>query len=81
MASGGNPNKEVKTEWSTLGCPTRNTPTHCYSPEGGPVDKAPPTNPHIPSLILPLNLTGQLPAFFVVHMIKFTVVNENSQQY
>ena len=53
------------TEWSTLGCPTRNTPTHCYSPEGGPEDKASPTNLHILSLFLLLDLTRQLPAFFV----------------
>ena len=43
-------------------------------------DKASPANPHIPSLILLLNLMGQPPVFFVVHKIKFTVVNENSQQ-
>ena len=67
-------------EWSTLGCPIGNTPACCYSPEGGPVDKASPANLHIPSLILLLNWTGQLPAFFVVHKIKFTVVNKNSQQ-
>ena len=67
-------------EWSTLGCPTGNTPAHCYSPEGGPMNKASPTNLHIPSLILPLNSTGQLPAFFVVHKTKFTVINKNSQQ-
>ena len=66
-------------EWSTLGCPTRNTPTHHYSPEGGPADKASPANLHIPSLILLLNLTGQLPSLFVVHKIKFTIVKENSQ--
>ena len=67
-------------EWSTLGGPIGSTPTYCYSPEGGPVDKVSPANPHNLSLILPLNLTRQLPAFFVVHKIKFTIVSENSQQ-
>ena len=66
-------------EWSTLGCPTRNTPTCCYSPKGGPADKASPTSLHILLLILLLNLTRQLPVSFVVHKIKFTIVNENSQ--
>ena len=51
-------------EWSTLGCPIRNTPTCHYSPGGGPVDKVPPTNLHIPSPIPPIDLTGQLPATF-----------------
>ena len=73
--SAGNPNKEVKMEWSTLGCPTGNTPTHCYSPEGGPADKASPANLHIPSLILPLNWAEQPPTFFVIHKIRFTIVN------
>ena len=79
-ALAGNLNKEVKMEWSTLGCSIRDTPAHCYSPEGGPADKVSPSNLHILSLILLLNFTGQLPAFFVVLKIKFTVVNENSQQ-
>ena len=65
-------------DWSTLGCPAGTTPTHCYSLEGGPVDKALPANPHIPSLNLPLNLTGQSPAFFVIHKTRFEVVNKNS---
>ena len=64
--------------WSTLGCPTGNTPTYHYSPEGGPVDKALPTNLHIPSLILLLSLTGQPPAFFVILKTRFKVVNKNS---
>ena len=51
-------------EWSTLGCPIRNTPTHHYNPRGGPADKAPPTNPHILSPIPPQDSTGQLPAAF-----------------
>ena len=55
--------KEVKMEWSTLGFPVRNTPVHCYSLEGGPMEKASPTNMHNPSLTLLLNLTEQLPAF------------------
>ena len=43
-------------EWSTLGFPVRSTLTHCYSPEGGPMDKALLTNPHIPSLIYSYDL-------------------------
>ena len=65
-------------EWSTLGCPIGNTPTHHYSPGEGPADKASPTNLHIPSLILPQDLTRQLPATFEVHKMKFKVVNKNS---
>ena len=65
-------------EWSTLGCSVGSTPTHCYSPEGETADKASPTNLHIPSLILLLNLTGQPPAFFVIHKTKSIVVNKNS---
>ena len=49
-------------EWSTLGCPFGNTPTCHYSPGGGPVEKAPPTNLHILSPILLQDSTGQLPA-------------------
>ena len=51
-------------EWSTLGCPIGNTPTHHYTHGGGPADKAPPTNLHIPSTIPLQDLTGQLPATF-----------------
>ena len=65
-------------EWSTLGCPVRNTPTHCYSPGEGPADKASPTNMHIPSPIFPQNLTRQSHATFELHKKKFKVVNENS---
>ena len=73
-------NMEVRTEWSTLGCPFRNKPTHNYSPGGRPVEKASPTNPHIPSPILPQDLTRQLSATFEdeVQNKKFKVVNENS---
>ena len=65
---------------STLGFPIGNTPTHCYSPGGGPGEKASPTNLHIPSPILPQDSTGQLPATFEdeVQNEKFKVVNENS---
>ena len=65
-------------EWSTLGCPIGNTPTCHYSPEGGPADKASPTNPHTPSPFLPQDLSGQLPAPFEIHQKKFKVVNENN---
>ena len=63
VTSGGL-NKEVRMEWSTLGCPTRNTPTCHYSPGGGPVDKVPPANPHILSPIPLQDSTGQPPATF-----------------
>ena len=65
-------------EWSTLGCLIGNTPAHHYSPGRGPADKASLTNPHIPSLILPRDSTGQPPATFEVHKTKFKVVNEKS---
>ena len=58
------PNKEVRMEWSTPGCPIGNTPTCCYSPGEGPADKVPPANPHIPSPIPLQDSTGQLPATF-----------------
>ena len=77
-ASAENPKKKVRMEWSSLGCPVGNTPAHCYSLEGDPVEKASPTNPHNLSLTLSLNSTGQPPAFFVVHETKFTDVNKNS---
>ena len=51
-------------EWSTPGCPIGNTPTHCYSPGGGPADKVPPTNLPIQSPIPPQDWTWQLPATF-----------------
>ena len=52
-------------EWSTLGCPIRNTPTHHNSPGRGPVDEVPPANLHIPSPVpTPQDLTRQLPAAF-----------------
>ena len=60
----GGLNVEVRTEWSTLGCPIGNTPTCHYSPGGGPADKVAPANPHIPSPIPLQDLTGQLPATF-----------------
>ena len=75
MVSGGDPNKGVKTEWPTLGCPIGNTPTHHCSPEGGQVQKVSPTNPHTPSPFLPQYLTGQPPATFEK---KFKVVNKNN---
>ena len=58
------PNKGLRMEWSTLGCPIGNIPTCHYIPGGGPVDKASPTNPYIPSPILLQDLTGQPPATF-----------------
>ena len=51
-------------EWSTLGCPIRNIPTHHYSPGGGPADRVSPANLHTPSPILLQDLTGQPPATF-----------------
>ena len=60
-------------EWSTLGCLVWNTPTYCYSPGGGPVDKASPANLHIPSPIFLQNPTGQLPATLEVHKMMFKV--------
>ena len=51
-------------EWSVPGCPIRNTPTHCYSPGGGPVDKVTPINPPIPSPIPLQDWTRQPPATF-----------------
>ena len=57
-------NKEVRMEWSTPGCPIGNTTTHCYSPGGGPDDKAPPVNLPTPSPIPPQDWTGQPPATF-----------------
>ena len=61
ISSAENPNKEVKMEWSTLGCPVRNTPAYHYSLQGWPTGKASPTNLHNPSLTLLLNSTGQPP--------------------
>ena len=49
-------NKEVRMEWSTLGCPIGNTPTHHYSPGGGPADKLPPANPQHPVTYSPARL-------------------------
>ena len=65
-------------EWSPLGHPVGDTPTHQYSPGGGPADKASPTNLHIPLPVFPQDLTGQLPATFEVHKTKFKVDNKNS---
>ena len=60
----GDPNKGVKMEWSTLGCPIGNTPACHYSPEGGSAEKASPASPHTPSPFLLQYLTGLLPATF-----------------
>ena len=64
-------------EWSTLGCPVRNTPTCHYSPGGGPADKGSPANLHIPSPVFLQDLTRQLPDTLEVHKTKFKVDNKN----
>ena len=64
-------------KWSTLGCPIGNTPSHHYSPGGGLVDKASPTNSHIPSPILPQDWTGQLPATLEDEVQNKKVQNRN----
>ena len=51
-------------EWSTLGCPIRNNPTHHHNPRGGQADNVLPTNLHIPLPILPQDSTRQPPATF-----------------
>ena len=65
-------------ECSTLGCPIRNTPTHHYSPGGGPADKASPANLHIPSPILLQDSTGQPPATLEDEVHNENVQNRNS---
>ena len=54
------------------------TPTCQCSPGGKPVDKASPTNPHIPSPVFPHDLTGQLPATLELHKTKFKVENKKN---
>ena len=65
-------------EWSTLGCPIGNTPTHHYSPGGGPAEKASPANLHIPSPIPLQDLTGQLSATFEDEVQNEKVQSRNS---
>ena len=68
----------VRMEWFTLGCPLGTTPTCHYSPEGGPVEKMSPTDPHTPSPFPPQSLIGQLLSTLEIHQKKFKVVNENN---
>ena len=65
-------------EWSTLGCPIRNTPTCYYSPGGGPAEKASPTNLQILSPILLQDSTRQLPATFGDEVQNEKVQSRNS---
>ena len=72
--SAGDPNKGVKTEWSTLGCPIGNTPAHHYSQKEDQQRRDHPpicTSCH-------LSCSIRLGGLLIPLRMKFKVVNENN---